>query len=80
MKTLTVTELVKNNSANFVYFRDGNMVYDIVDESGNKIATFPVDVTNKAEIGNAAFESTHKAITLMRYIRKSIKEETIFIF
>lgn len=80
MKTLTVTELVKNNSANFVYFRDGNMVYDIVDESGKKIATFPVDVTNKAEIGNAAFEATHKAITLMRYIRKSINEETIFIF
>ena len=80
MKTLTITELVKNNSANFVYFRDGNMVYDIVDESGKKIATFPVDVTNKAEIGNAAFEVTHKAITLMRYIRKSINEETIFIF
>ena len=80
MKTLTITELVKNNSAKFVYYRDGNMVYDIVDESGKKIATFPVDVTDKAELGNAALEATHKAITLMRYIRKSIKEETIFIF
>jgi hypothetical protein len=80
MKMLTITELVKNNSAKFVYFRDGNMVYDIVDDSGKKVATFPVDVTNKSEVGNAAFESSHKAITLMRYIRKAIKEETIFIF
>lgn len=80
MKTLTISELVKNNSAKFVYFRDGNMVYDIVDESGKKVATFPIDVSDKAEVGNAAFEHTHKAITLMRYIRKAVKEETIFVF
>jgi hypothetical protein len=80
MKTLSVSELVKNNSAKFVYFRDGSMVYDIVDEAGKKIATFPIDVSDKNEVGNAAFEANHKAINLMRYIRKSLKDETIFIF
>lgn len=80
MKTLTITELVRNNSAKFVYFRDGTMMYDIVDESGRKVATFPIDVTDKAEIGNACFDATHKAINLMRYIRKAVKEQTIFIF
>ena len=75
----TISELVKNNSAKFMYFRDGSMVYDIVDATGNKVATFPIDVSNRDEVGNAAFEHTHKAITLMRYIRKAIKEETIFV-
>lgn len=80
MRTANISELVKNNIANFVYFRDGSLVYDIVDQSGKKVATFPIDVSNKDEIGNAAFEHSHKAITLMRYIRKSIKDETIFVF
>jgi hypothetical protein len=80
MKTASITELVKDNIANFVYFRDGSMIYDIVDEQGKKVATFPVDVSNKDEIGNASFEASHKAITLMRYIRKAIKDETIYIF
>jgi len=56
------------------------MTYDIVDKEGTKIATFPVDVTNKDEIGNASFLVSDKAITLMRYIRKAIKDETIFIY
>lgn len=80
MKTLTISELVKNNTAEFTYFRDGSMVYDILDETGKKVATFPIDVSDKNEVGNAAFEKTHKAITLMRYIRKAVKEESIFIF
>jgi hypothetical protein len=72
--------LVKDTTAKFVFFRDGIMTYDIVDKEGTKIATFPVDVTNKDEIGNASFLVSDKAITLMRYIRKAIKDETIFIY
>lgn len=80
MKTANISELVKNNFVKFQYFRDGCLVYNIEDCDGNKIATFPVDVSNKDEIGNASFESHHKAITLMRYIRKAIKDETIFVY
>jgi hypothetical protein len=80
MKTLTITELVKNNSAKFIYFREGLMVYDIVDESGKKVATFPVNVYDKDDVGRGLFEKEHKAITLMRYIRKAIKDETICIY
>ncbi len=78
MKTLT--ELVKDNIAQFVFFRDGSLFYDIKSEKGKLIARFPVDVSSKDEIGNASFMDAHKAITLMRYIRKAIKEETIFIY
>lgn len=80
MKTLTISELVKENTVEFVFFRDGEMVYDIIDSQGNKVARFPVNVSNKDEVSNASFERTHKAITLMRYIRKSIKDETIFFY
>jgi len=80
MKTLTVSELVKENTVEFVFFRDGEMVYDIIDSQGNKVARFPVNVSNKDEVSNASFERTHKAITLMRYIRKAIKDETIFFY
>ena len=80
MKTLTVSELVKENTVEFVYFRDGEMVYDILDPQGKKVARFPVNISNKDEVSNASFERTHKAITLMRYIRKAVKEETLFIF
>ena len=80
MKTLTVSELVKENTVEFVFFRDGEMVYDVINSQGKKVARFPVNVTNKDEVSNASFERTHKAITLMRYIRKAIKDETIFLF
>jgi hypothetical protein len=55
------------------------MFYNIVNPRGEKIAIFPIDVSNRDEIGNAAFEPSHKAITLMRYIRKAIDSETLFV-
>ena len=79
MKTLSMTDLVKDNLANFLYFRDGSMFYSIVNPQGKKVAVFPIDITSKDETGNAAFEASHKAITLMRYIRKALKDETLFV-
>jgi len=80
MKKVTITELVRDNTAYFQYFRDGKMIYDIVDHSGKKVARFDIDVSDMNEVGNASFEHTHKAITLMRYIRKALKDETIFVY
>ena len=52
--------------AAFVYFRDGALWY--VTDSG---LLFPVPVI---DAGSATFRETEKAITLMRWIRKQIKE------
>ena len=79
MKTAPMIELVKDNFAEFAFFRDGTMYYNIVKPTGEKVAFFPIDVTSKEEIGNACFNTKDKAITLMRYIRRAIKDETIFI-
>jgi len=80
MKTKSIKDIVKNNVAEFVFFRDGCLYYDVKTQTGETVARFPVDVTSKDEIGNAAFMLQEKAITLMRYINKAIKNETIFIF
>ena len=80
MKTISISELIKENTVKFVYFRSGSMIYDILNKEGKKVATFPIDVSKPDEIGNASFEHTHKAITLMRYIRKAIEDETIFVY
>lgn len=80
MKTLTVTQLVKENTLEFVYFRDGEMIYDVLNPQGKKVARFPVNVWDKEDASHASFERTCKAITLMRYIRKAIKDEKLFVY
>jgi hypothetical protein len=74
---MKITEIVKETSAIFSHYKCGMMYYDVKRATGEWICTFPLDVTNVEDIGSATLESTHKAITLMRYIRKAIKDETI---
>lgn len=40
MKTAPMIELVKDNFAEFAFFRDGTMYYNIVTPSGKKVAFF----------------------------------------
>jgi hypothetical protein len=74
---MKISELVKGNKARFSYYRDGNMYYDVVTPDERTLARFPIDMTNREDIGNATFNCEHKAIELMRYIRKSIEGETL---
>jgi hypothetical protein len=77
---VSMLSLVKDNIAQFDFFRDGTMFYNIVNPNGKKVAIFPIDVSDKEEIGNALFGPSHKAINLMRYIRKAKANETLFVF
>jgi len=74
---MKISELVKNNVARFSYFRDSTMYYDVVTPEEETIARFPVDISNKEEIGTATFNQQEKAITLMRYIRKALEGGTL---
>lgn len=72
----SVTDIVKNNTAIFEYYKDGNLYYSItVDGKANY--TFPIDITNTVDIGAAKFERMTKAIFLMRYINIAIKDKKI---
>ena len=55
--------------AKFVHFKDGNLIYSV-----NKFL-FPVPVE---DTGNGVFPAEVKAITLMRWIRRQLKEQENF--
>ena len=61
-----IMEMVKDKQVNFKFFRGVNLYYET--ECG---FVFPVPV---ADVGDATFLPTDKAIFFMRYINKAIKE------
>ena len=71
----TVTEIVKGTTAKYLYCEASCLIYEI--EVGNIKYEFGIDQSDRNDIGNAIFNRTHKAITLMRYIRKAIANETL---
>jgi hypothetical protein len=68
---VTLTKLVKNTTATFVCYRDGDLWYRITVEGSTEpaIFEFPVPV---ADTGTGIFTAEIKAITLMRWIRKQL--------
>lgn len=78
MKDLKVIDIVKNNVARFEYAQSGKLYYKI--ENDTHVYMFPVDLNNKEDVGETRFEAEYKAITLMRYINKSIKNETLAFY
>jgi hypothetical protein len=71
----TITQIVKGTTARLQYCQGGKLYYTVRVEDTKY--TFPVDVTDKAEVGDGIFLLEDKAITLMRYIRKAIASEEI---
>lgn len=71
----TITEIVKGTTAEFTFYKEGNLYYTI--QTDKYKYEFPIDITNTEDIGESRFEQTYKAITLMRYIRKAIANNTI---
>jgi hypothetical protein len=71
----TITQIVKGTTARLKYCQGGKLYYTVRVEDTNY--TFPVDVTDRGEVGDGIFLLEDKAITLMRYIRKAIESEEI---
>lgn len=63
---ITVGDLVKNKYASFSYYRSGNLIYTTSDGF-----EFPIPIS---DTGEASFNGTHKALELMRWIRKQFDE------
>jgi len=70
MKVL-LKNLVKNTTAHFVCYRDGDLWYKITYEGTEGMSNFefPVPV---GDTGTGIFNSEVKAITLMRWVRKHL--------
>lgn len=61
---MKIKDIVKNQNAHFVFYRDQSLFY----ETDNGFQ-FPVPVS---DAGSATFNQEEKAILLMRYIRKHL--------
>ena len=78
---MTTKEIVKGNKAVFTHYRNDHLYYNVINsETDLPICSVPVDISDKNDIGNASYEAEVKAISLMRYINKARKEETLAFY
>ena len=68
---LNIKNIVKNNAAKFSFYRAGYMYYEV--SVDGQLYRFPVSLE---DLGTATLLAEHKAITLMRYIRKALEDHT----
>jgi hypothetical protein len=68
---VNIKNIVKNRTARFSFYRAGYMYYEVVVDGQSY--RFPVSLE---DLGTATLLVEHKAITLMRYIRKALEDHT----
>jgi len=68
---MNIKNIVKNNVARFSFYRAGHMYYEVAVDG--QLYRFPVSLE---DLGTATLVAEHKAITLMRYIRKALEDHT----
>lgn len=74
---VNVKDIVKGTTAKFEYASCGVLYYKV--ETDTHVYIFPVDMNEEGN-GTTRFEAEYKAITLMRWIRKSIEREDIVVY
>lgn len=67
---ITMTEAVKNTTAKFSHAIAGVLYYNLY--VGEDTYQFEIDMNDKADVGTSTFFAEYKGITLMRYIRKAM--------
>jgi hypothetical protein len=73
-----LVDIVKNNDAKFTHATAGVLYYKV--ETEKMVYIFPVDMNDTEDVGTATFEATHKALHLMRYLNKAIKNENLVFY
>lgn len=76
MSILKSIVLDRTRMAKFSHAIAGVLYYRVDSDNGN-VFEFPVDMNDRDDVGTTTFESEIKAATLMRYIRKAIKNEEL---
>lgn len=73
---MTLKEIVTLPSeAKFTHAIAGTLYYRITTD--NIVVEFPIDMNDKDDVGTTTFVASYKPITLMRYIRKAMENETL---
>ena len=74
---IDIKEIVGNNNiAKISHAIAGVLYYEVSTPLGAKYM-FPVDMNDKEDVGTATFPAEIKSITLMRYVRKSINNQSL---
>lgn len=68
-------EAIKLVKAKFTHAIAGTLYYRITTD--NIVVEFPIDMNDKDDVGTTTFVASYKPITLMRYIRKAMENETL---
>jgi hypothetical protein len=77
--TNTIKHIVMNNNfATISHVIAGVIYYEVKTETAKY--SFPVNMNDKEDVGTTTFPACIKAITLMRYIRKAIKNDELVIY
>lgn len=66
----------KARKAKFSHAVAGVLYYKVESNDG-KLYEFSVDMNDADDVGTTTFDSEIKAVTMMRYIRKCIKNESL---
>lgn len=75
---MTLKEIVTlPSTAKFSHAIAGVLYYRIVTD--DVIIQFPIDMNDRDDVGTTTFVDSYKPITLMRYIRKAIDNQSIII-
>ena len=77
---ITISEAVKNTTAKFSHAIAGVLYYNLYVTICNlqiDVYQFQIDMNDKDDVGTTTFFGEYKGITLMRYIRKAIENETL---
>lgn len=73
---MTLKEIVTLPAeAKFTHAIAGTLYYRITTD--NIVVEFPIDMNDKGDVGTTTFVASYKPITLMRYIRKAMENETL---
>lgn len=73
---MTLKEIVTLPAeAKFIRAIAGTLYYRITTD--NIVVEFPIDMNDKDDVGTTTFVASYKPITLMRYIRKAMENETL---
>lgn len=73
---MTLKEIVTLPAeAKFTHAIAGTLYYRITTD--NIVVEFPIDMNGKDDVGTTTFVASYKPITLMRYIRKAMENETL---
>lgn len=73
---MTLKEIVTLPAeAKFTHAIAGTLYYRITTD--NIVVEFPIDMNDKDDVGITTFVASYKPITLMRYIRKAMENETL---